>query len=95
MDVLTDSENTFFISLASYWEMSIKASTGKLNIPDNMINKVEESGISWLNIELERIDEARKLSPIHNDPFDRLIVAQAKLEGMKILTRDPKMTQCL
>ena len=75
--------------------MSIKASTGKLNIPHNMINKVEESGISWLNIQLEHIDETRKLSPIHNDPFDRLIVAQAKLEGMKILTRDPKMIECL
>ena len=60
-----------------------------------MINKVEESGISWINIELEHIDEARKLSLIHNDPFDRLIVAQAKLEGMKILTRDPKMIECL
>lgn len=95
MEILTDSKNTFFVSLASYWEMAIKNSIGKLNIPDNMISKVEESGIKWLNIQLEHLDQVRKLPPIHNDPFDRLIVAQAQLEGMKILTRDPKVSQYL
>lgn len=92
MEILTDSKNTFFVSLASYWEMAIQNSIGKLNIPDNMISKVEESGIQWLNIQLEHLDQVRKLPPIHNDPFDRLIVAQAQLEGMKILTRDPRLS---
>lgn len=95
MKVLTDSRNSFFVSIASYWEMIIKSSIGKLKIPHDMISKVRESGIGWLNIELEHLNHIQNLPQIHTDPFDRLIVAQAEIEKMKILTTDHKVLQYL
>ena len=95
MTILTDSRNTFFVSLASYWEMMIKSSIGKLEIPENIPEKVRESGVQWLNMKFEHLNQIKKLPPIHSDPFDRLIVAQAEIEGMKILTRDVKVLQYL
>lgn len=94
-DIILDKRNLLFVSLASYLEISIKVSIGKLKTVDNVQSAIEDSDVQWLNIQLEHIDQVRKLPPIHNDPFDRLIVAQAKIEGMKILTRDPKMVQYL
>lgn len=93
--ILTDTNNSFFVSMASYWEMVVKSSINKLIIPDNMTIKVKESGMVWLDITLDHIDRVRKLPFIHNDPFDRLIVAQSKVENMKLLSRDLKVLQYL
>lgn len=95
IDILTDSSNSFFVSIVSYWEIVIKNSIKKLTIPQNMVAKVKESGMVWLNINFEHIDHVKNLPLIHHDPFDRLLVAQSKVEDMKLLTRDTKVIQYL
>jgi PIN domain nuclease of toxin-antitoxin system len=94
-DIILDKRNLLFVSLASYWEIVIKSSIGKLKIVDNLKSAIEDSDVNWLDITFEHIDHVRKLPLIHHDPFDRLIVAQSKVEDIKLLTRDSKMTQYL
>jgi PIN domain nuclease of toxin-antitoxin system len=78
-----------FISAASIWEISIKTSIGKLHAdPDELLAGVEPAGFSMLPITGEHAARAAKLPLIHKDPFDRMLVAQAFVEPMILLTND-------
>lgn len=78
-----------FVSAASIWEISIKSSIGKLDAdPDELLAGVEPSGFSMLPITGEHAAKVAKLPPIHKDPFDRILVAQASVEPMILLTND-------
>lgn len=63
-------------SIVSYWEIVIKQSLGKIRISDNFIKLVEQSGFTWLSLELHHIQKLRDLPPIHRDLFDRHHVQQ-------------------
>jgi len=86
-------ENEFYLSHASSWEVSIKFGAGKLKLPKPpelfIPQRMQRSGYLHLPIELEHALNVHSLPQIHRDPFDRLIVSQAKLENMSILTADP------
>jgi len=88
IDILTNEHNYVAVSVVSYWEIAIKKSLGKLESPSNLISVVEETGFSWINLDIKHIQELEKLPPIHSDPFDRLLVAQAKSDGFTLLTPD-------
>jgi PIN domain nuclease of toxin-antitoxin system len=79
-----------FVSVASAWEAAIKAGLGKLDIPEPFEQAVEQSGFSKLAIEFSHAAAVAGLPPHHRDPFDRMLVAQATVEGLTLVTHDPR-----
>lgn len=92
-----DSENELLFSAASYWEICIKHTVGKLELApcwEEMFDQeMAANGIQWLSIKKEHCQGALTLPQIHGDPFDRLLVAQAIAEGLTILTRDVNIAE--
>ena len=77
------------VSLATIWELTIKAMLGKLTVPDKLVNVLTEQGLLLLNITAEHIEGLRDYPELtRHDPFDRLLVAQAGLAGLRLLTAD-------
>ncbi len=92
---IEDPANRSFVSLASLWEISIKAGLGKLRVgyadrPD-LPDLLERSGLEILPVEWPAIRRAESLPFHHRDPFDRLLVAEAQLRGLPILSTDEKL----
>ena len=77
------------ISTASVWEIAIKRSLGKLTAPDDLLEVVHAEGFSWLPVGADHAWEVTKLPSHHSDPFDRLLIAQARVEGVPLVTADP------
>lgn len=81
LDAVRDPSNTVWLSAASVWEITIKASLGKLKLPDRAVRFVEHhrklNRFSWLPVEPEALDILQDLPLHHRDPFDRLLIAQA------------------
>lgn len=76
-------------SVASFWEIAIKAALGKLEAPDDLPALVAELGFEQLPVTAEHAWAVRELPHHHRDPFDRLLIAQARVERLPILTADP------
>ena len=101
LDEICKADNRLFISLASVWELAIKAANGKLEYyarivahgSDSLLVALRESGIELLPIELPHVLAASRLPPHHRDPFDRVMIAQAQLEGLVIVTSDRMFTR--
>jgi PIN domain nuclease of toxin-antitoxin system len=92
-----DSENDLYLSLASVWEIQIKFQLGKLMLLDDL-NKIieheqQENLIELLPIQLNHIYGLAELPNYHRDPFDRVLIAQAKAETLTLLTQDNLITQ--
>ncbi len=95
LHILEDPNNTIYVSLVSLWEIAIKQKIGKIQIFDSLENfktDVEDIGITWLPILDTHIFATMQLElhPTHKDPFDRLIISQAKQENLTIITDDSK-----
>ena len=89
--VLLDNANAIYLSIVSLWEIAIKVSIGKLLLPGGarvFITKLHDMPIELLPITPLQVDIVESLPFIHRDPFDRMIVATAKAEGLAILTND-------
>jgi PIN domain nuclease of toxin-antitoxin system len=90
--LLQEPENQLFFSAASSWEIAIKYALGKLPLPlpplEYVLSRMETSGTSPLPIQHSHALHAGSLPLHHADPFDRLLIAQAQLENLKILTAD-------
>jgi PIN domain nuclease of toxin-antitoxin system len=82
------SEPDVFVSSASIWEIAIKQALGKLEGPEDLPERVLTAQFSVLDITARHAIAAARLPPHHRDPFDRVIVAQAAVEGLTIATRD-------
>lgn len=93
MPILQDHNNYIAVSVVSYWEIEIKKALGKLSTPDNLISVVEDTGFNWINLEVKHIEQLAILPAIHTDPFDRLLIAQAKAERLILLTTDKMIMQ--
>jgi PIN domain nuclease of toxin-antitoxin system len=93
--VLADPQHEVLISIASLWEMSIKFRKGKLSVAGSaaLLDPVSDQ-IGVLHIDVDHLEalEALPQKPGHNDPFDQLILAQAKAEEIPLLTGDRMMT---
>ena len=85
---ISDGSNLIFVSVAVIWEIRIKQSLGKLDIPPNFRRVLEQQPFELLAITVEHAHAVGGLPAIHRDPFDRILIAQAKTEGFTILTRD-------
>jgi PIN domain nuclease of toxin-antitoxin system len=81
------------VSMASIWEMAIKVSLGKLAVPYSLESDLpgilEESGFAMLNLSFHHLGSVARLPFHHRDPFDRVLIAQAQIEGLILLSRDP------
>ena len=86
---LADPRNEAYVSAASIWEASIKVAAGKLEVKGSLLDSAERSHLVALPITLAHAQRAGELPRHHRDPFDRMLVAQAELEGLTIVTRDP------
>lgn len=93
--LIADTGNECYVSHASAWEMAIKASLGKLTLPSTVeqfvIHQCEINDFRLLPITLAHIGLVQLLPFHHRDPFDRILVAQARMEGMTLLSRDPTL----
>ena len=91
-ELIEDPSNHLYLSMASVWELAIKASIGKLQAPTNLeeyINtQLETRDIELLPISLGHVTMVRNMPRLHGDPFDRLLIAQASLEQMPLLSRE-------
>ena len=86
---IADFGNEVVLSVASAWEIEIKAGSGKLRIDPDWKRLVEKNGFVWLPVLPRHTEFLRRLPPIHRDPFDRMLVAQAMCERMPLLSCDP------
>jgi len=78
-----------FVSAASIWEVSIKAALGKLSAdPAELLAEIESAGFNLLPVTGEHAAAVARLPVVHADPFDRMLVAQAKTEPLLLLTND-------
>jgi PIN domain nuclease of toxin-antitoxin system len=90
-NIIEDSNNRCFISIVSYWELSIKYSLGRLDLNstvEEIFNIIEKSGFDILPITLNHIIQLSKLEHFHNDPFDRLIISQSVIENLHLVSND-------
>ena len=76
------------VSTASLWEIAIKSALGKLEAPDDLPERVEPMGFELLQVTAEHAWRVRSLPHLHGDPFDRLLIAQAQIERMPIVSVD-------
>lgn len=81
------------VSVASVWEAAIKLALGRLQLPESLSAGVRRSGFDDLPITSAHAEHAAQLPRHHTDPFDRLLVAQAQLEGLELVTHDRVLTQ--
>jgi PIN domain nuclease of toxin-antitoxin system len=92
--VFEDGANELHLSVASVWEILIKCATGKLVLPlpaaDFVHKHLDKNRIALLPLRMPHFAELEKLPPIHRDPFDRILVAQSRGEGIPVLTGDAK-----
>ena len=86
---IRQGDNTVFVSAASAWEMEIKRALGKLRSPDNLDKTLSSERFLELPVRIVHTTALRQLPPLHRDPFDRLLVAQAKIERLSVITSDP------
>jgi PIN domain nuclease of toxin-antitoxin system len=79
-----------WVSAASGWEAAIKQNLGKLRLADSFSWMVEDSDFDELPVTLRHAERVAMLPPHHADPFDRMLIAQARAEGATIVTHDPQ-----
>lgn len=88
---IESAKNPVCVSAASAWELGIKIGLGKLEPPERLSYRLSEERFLPLPVTIEHGLRVGELPPHHKDPFDRLLVAQAQLEGLTIVTRDPRI----
>jgi PIN domain nuclease of toxin-antitoxin system len=85
---ITDGKNLVYVSAASTWEIAIKQGIGKLRAPNDLLDRLAAARIRTLPISAEHGLAIRSLPFHHNDPFDRMLIAQAKHENLTLITND-------
>ena len=91
-----DPGNILFFSAVSLWEICIKISLGKLSLKSGWLKTIQDemevNAIQWLSIEMPHCVELTNLPFHHRDTFDRMLVAQAMVEDMQLLSRDTRLS---
>lgn len=87
-EILATDDAVVYVSIGTFWELAIKQSIGKLSVAEDYCDAVLAAGYSPLPIQLAHINRYRALPLHHRDPFDRLLVAQAQVEKLTVITQD-------
>ena len=80
--------HTVYVSAASEWEVAIKSSLGKIRLDRTVLDAVQDAGFEPLPVSFHHARMIGRLKPIHKDPFDRLLIATALVEGLTLVTAD-------
>jgi PIN domain nuclease of toxin-antitoxin system len=88
--IIAAPDNEIFLSAASIWEIGIKKALGKLEAPGRLDQIAEARGFIGLSVTLAHANAAGKLERHHNDPFDRMLIAQARMEDLLMASSDSK-----
>ena len=92
-ELLSDGATDVAFSMASAWEIAIKVGCGRIELPETveryLPDRIRHHGFDLMPIDLPHVFRAGALPRLHGDPFDRMLVAQAQVEGLPILTADP------
>lgn len=86
------SDGELYLSAASVWEIGIKRAIGKLDVPDVLLDIAVDAGCRPLPISWTHAEEAAGLPLHHTDPFDRMLIAQARCEGLHLASSDSKLS---
>lgn len=92
-DIINDRSTETWLSVASVWEMSIKTALGKLQTPGDLPEQMAANDIRPLPITMEHARAAGALPHHHRDPFDRMLVAQARREDLTLVTHDARIKE--
>lgn len=91
-DLLTDPENDLYLSAASIWELAVKHSIGKIKYTGNPAVQIPihigQTGVQMLSVNVEHALATSELPSHHRDPFDRILIAQARVERLTLMTGD-------
>jgi PIN domain nuclease of toxin-antitoxin system len=97
VDLVRDARNELLLSAASSWEMTIKHGIGRLPLPASPATyvpaRIRSTGVTPIPVDHSHTLEVGNLPPIHADPFDRLLVAQARILGVPLVTADRQLTE--
>jgi PIN domain nuclease of toxin-antitoxin system len=86
--IISEPENSIFVSAAVQWEFRVKQNLGKFQPPDQFWIELKRLEFEEIPIRSEHADGLVKLVNLHKDPFDRMMLAQAKVEGLQFVTAD-------
>ena len=92
-EAIADANSLVYVSAAVVWEMAIKKSLGRLDIPANLPEVLRSDSIEVLDINIHHALAVSDLPMIHQDPFDRMQIVQANMEGLRLVTRDRAIQQ--
>ena len=92
LKIIADEGNELYVSAASIWEIEVKRRNGKLECPADMMERIKADGFLLLPITAEQLVPLRTIPPIHNDPFDRLLVCQSMVEKIPLISYDDKVS---
>ena len=88
---ISDPKSSVFVSAATVWEISIKRTLGKLEVPSDLLSQLELNRFQPLSMTISHAYAAGSLPRHHDDPFDRMLVAQATRESLVLVTSDPRI----
>ena len=88
---ISDPKSSVFVSAATVWEVSIKRALGKLDVPSDLLSQLELNRFRPLSITISHAHAAGALPRHHDDPFDRMLVAQAAKESLVLVTADSRI----
>ncbi len=88
LQIITDPRNTVYISAASVWELGIKAAKGNLTLPEKYLESLMNDGFATLDVTMRHAQVSADLPMIHSDPFDRMIIAQARSDDLVLISAD-------
>ena len=91
-EMISDPENTIFVSAVSLWEIWLKQSLGKLRLPANFTERLAGESFESLPLTASQTRQVSSLPWCHRDPFDRMLIAQAQVEDLLLLTADVALT---
>ena len=93
--ILASGSNEVFLSVASVWEIAIKTAKGRLILPETpaqyISRRMNMYRFTPLPVQLSHAAHVYELPPYHNDPFDRMLIAQSQLESLPLLTKDEEI----
>ncbi|HRQ88429.1 MAG TPA: type II toxin-antitoxin system VapC family toxin [Bacteroidia bacterium] len=92
-EAISSPENEVFFSAASVWELGLKIRKGKLRMPGGFPAVLAADGFAPLSVTADHAARSLALPPVHEDPFDRILVAQALVEGLVFVTRDGRIRE--
>ena len=90
---IASGDNLVFVSAATAWEVAVKRASGKLDAPGDIASWIADNHFTPLSIAVEHAVEAAELPPYHRDPFDRILIAQARRIGLTLVTSDERISE--